>query len=107
MSLASALIIPALAAAQDRRPRPFMLMNLGPATVVGVEISAAGQGQYGHSLIGRVELPAGSALHLTPPSRLDCRADLRVRFDDGRVEDHPGEDLCQPHRLVRVPSPPS
>jgi hypothetical protein len=83
-----------------------MLMNVGPEAVVGVEISAAGQGQYGPSLIGRIALPAGSALHLTPPSRLDCLADLRIRFADGRVEEHAREDLCQAQRVLRVPSAP-
>ncbi len=81
-----------------------MLMNLGPEAVVGVELSAAGQRRFGPSLIGRVELPAGNALHLTPPARLDCLADLRIRFADGRIEEHAGEDLCQAQRILRVPS---
>ena len=54
----------------------------------------------------RIELPAGSALHLTPPARFDCLADLRVRFADGRVEEHAREDLCQAQRVLRVPSAP-
>ncbi|MBR0660758.1 hypothetical protein [Neoroseomonas oryzicola] len=95
-----------LAFAQDRRPHPFMLMNLGPEAVVGVELSPAGEQRYGPSLIGRIELPAGSALHLTPPARFDCIADLRVRFADGRVEEHAREDLCQAQRVLRVPSAP-
>ena len=92
--------------AQERRPHPFMLMNLGPAPVVGVELSPTGEQRYGPSLLGRVELPAGSALHLTPPSRFDCVADLRIRFADGRVEERPREDLCQAQRVLRVPSAP-
>jgi hypothetical protein len=95
------------AAAQDQRPRPFMLMNLGPAIVTAVESSAAGQGRFGVSLIGRVELPPGNALHVTPPAGQGCLADLRIRFSDGRVEDRARLDLCQPgQRVLRVPSPP-
>ena len=81
-----------------------MLMNVGPQPIVSVEASAAGLGQYGASLIGRVELPAGNALHVTPPSRLPCRADLRIRFADGQVEDRAGEDLCQAQRILRISS---
>lgn len=102
----AAALSPMPAAARDRHPRPFMLMNLGPAAVVSVELSAAGRGQYGASLIGRIELPAGSALHLTPPSRMDCRADLRIRFEDGRTDERAGEDLCRTQHIIRVSSAP-
>lgn len=92
------------AAAQD--PRPFMVMNLGPATIVALELSPPGQGQYGPSLIGRVELPPGNALHVTPPPRGGCHGDLRIRFADGRVVDRAREDLCQAQRVLRVSSAP-
>ena len=95
---------PALAQ-QDPRPRPFMLMNLGPAGIVAVEISPAGEGQYGPSLIGRVELPPGNALHLTPPSRSPCVNDLRIRWSDGRAEQRAREDLCQAQRVLRLATP--
>ena len=49
---------------------------------------------------------AAERLHLTPPARFDCIADLRVRFADGRVEEHAREDLCQAQRVLRVPSAP-
>lgn len=95
---------PALAQ-QGPRPRPFVLMNQGPGTIVGVEASPAGQGQYGANLIGRVELPPGNALHITPPSGSACLSDLRIRWSDGRNEDRPREDLCQPQRVLRLTSP--
>lgn len=94
------------ASAQDQQARPFMLMNAGPGIVVSVELSAVGQGRYGPSLIGRIELPAGNALHLTPPSRSDCLADVRIRFADGRVEERPSEDFCQAPHVLRVPATP-
>jgi hypothetical protein len=82
-----------------------MVMNLGPAVIVALEVSAAGQGQYGPSLIGRVELPPGNALHVTPPARGGCLNDLRIRFSDGRIEERAREDLCQPQRVLRISSP--
>jgi len=82
-----------------------MLLNQGPATIVAVELSPAGQGQYGASLIGRVELPPGNALHITPPSRSVCLNDLRIRWDNGRSQELGREDLCQPQRVLRLTSP--
>lgn len=83
-----------------------MLMNQGPGTIVAVEISPAGQARFGSSLIGRVELPPGNALHLTPPSGSACLNDLRIRWSDGRSEERAREDLCQAQRVLRVTSPP-
>ncbi|MBW6401273.1 hypothetical protein KPL78_25670 [Roseomonas sp. HJA6] len=82
-----------------------MLLNLGPGTIVAVELSAAGQGQYSASLIGRVELPPGNALHITPPSHSACVNDLRIRWADGRSQELGREDLCQPQRVLRLTSP--
>jgi hypothetical protein len=61
---------------------------------------------YGPALIGRVELPAGSALHLTPPARMECRADLRIRFEDGRTDERAGEDFCRTQHIIRVSAAP-
>ena len=80
-------------------------MNQGPGVIVAVEISPAGQGQYGANLIGRVELPPGNALHITPPARSACLNDLRIRWLDGRSQDRPREDFCQPRRVLRLTSP--
>ena len=66
-----------------------MVMNQGPAAIVGLELSAVGQRQFGSSLIGRVELPPGNALHVTPPSGSGCLSDLRIRWSDGRAEERP------------------
>jgi hypothetical protein len=91
--------------AQDQRPRSFMLTNGGSAVVVAVEMSPGGQARFGPSLIGRVELPPGHALHLTPPPGSPCVNDLRIRWSDGRVEDRAREDLCQPQRVIRLAPP--
>ncbi|MBR0672199.1 hypothetical protein [Neoroseomonas soli] len=82
-----------------------MLMNLGPADIIAVEMSPAGEAQYGASLIGRVELPPGNALHITPPSRNPCMNDLRIRWSDGRTEERAREDFCQPQRVLRLSTP--
>jgi len=81
------------------------MLNLGPADIVAVEISPAGEGHYGPSLIGRVELPPGNALHITPPSRSPCLNDLRVRWSTGRAEDRAAEDLCRSQRVLRLTTP--
>ena len=94
------------AAQQEPRPRPFTLMNLGPQTITAVELSPAGQGRYGASLIGRVELPPGNALHLTPPRDAACLADLRIRWSGGRSEERRREDLCEARQPLRLSSPP-
>jgi len=94
------------AAAQgDEGARPFTLFNAGPGIVAAVEISPAGQGRHGASLIGRVALPAGSALHITPPRGTPCLADLRIRWSDGRSEERAGLDLCRPQRAIRIAGP--
>lgn len=95
----------ALAAQADVRPRSFTLANAGPGTILAVELSAAGEDRFGPSLIGRVELPAGQSLHITLPARGPCRGDLRIRWDNGRVEDRAGEDLCQASRMLRLTTP--
>jgi hypothetical protein len=79
-----------------------MLMNGGAAPVVALELSPSGQARFGASLLGRVELPPGSALHLTPPAGTPCLNDLRIRWADGRVEDRAREDLCQAQRMIRL-----
>lgn len=84
-----------------------MLLNQGPGTIVAVELSPAGRGQFGASLIGRIELPPGNALHITLPSRSDCLNDLRIRWLDGRSQELAREDFCQPQRVLRVASPSS
>jgi len=91
---------------QEARARTFMLMNQGPGTVTALELSPAGQGQFSASLIGRVELPPGNALHVTPPAGSGCLNDLRIRWSDGRAEERPREDLCQAQRILRLTTPP-
>jgi hypothetical protein len=81
------------------------MMNLGPAILVAVEISPAGQARFGQSLIGRVELPPGNALYITPPNGSACLSDLRIRWSDGRAEERAGEDLCRAQRVLRVTTP--
>jgi len=88
--------------AQDQRPRTFTLMNGGAAAVVAVEVSPSGQARFGDSMIGRVELPPGNALHMTPPPGTPCLSDLRIRWADGRIEQRVREDLCQPQRMIRL-----
>lgn len=82
-----------------------MLLNQGPATIVAVELSPAGQGQYGANLIGRVELPPGNALHITPPSQSSCSADLRIRWSDGRSQDLTQQDICRSQQVLRLATP--
>lgn len=91
---------------QQARARTFMLMNQGPGTVVALELSPAGQGRFSASLIGRVELPPGNALHVTPPAGSGCLNDLRIRWSDGRAEERLREDLCQAQRILRLTTPP-
>jgi len=82
-----------------------MLMNQGPGTIVAVELSPAGNQRFGSSLLGRVELPAGNALHLTPPRDMPCRCDLRIRWSNGAVESRGGEDLCRAQRVITLSTP--
>jgi len=85
--------------------RPFTLLNAGPGIITAVEVSPAGLARHGASLIGRVALPPGSALHITPPRDTPCLADLRIRWSDGRSEERARLDLCQPQRVIRITSP--
>jgi hypothetical protein len=89
----------------DQRPRTFNVLNQGPQAIVALELSPAGASRFGPSLIGRVELPPGNALHVTPPSDAGCLNDLRIRWSDGRAEERAREDLCQAQRVLRLATP--
>jgi hypothetical protein len=93
------------AVAQDQRPRPFMLMNGGADAVVAVEMSPSGEARFGASMLGRIELPPGNALHLTPPTGAPCLNDLRIRWANGRVEERARQDLCQARQFIRLTPP--
>jgi hypothetical protein len=94
------------AAAQDGQgARPFTVFNAGPGIITAVEVSPAGQARHGASLIGRVALPAGSALHITPPRDTPCLADLRIHWSDGRTEERARLDLCQTQSVIRIATP--
>jgi hypothetical protein len=103
--LVALVLFAAPAVAQDQRPRPFMLMNGGADAVVALEISPSGEARFGTSMLGRIELPPGNALHLTPPAGAPCLNDLRIRWANGRVEERARQDLCQPRQFIRLTPP--
>jgi len=81
-----------------------MLLNQGPDTVVSVQCAPSTEQRWGANMIGRVQLPAGNSLHITPRERTTCRFDLRIVWAGGHEEERRGEDLCQPNRVYRVSS---
>lgn len=80
----------------------FTVVNAGREPIVSVQASPVTDQGWGANLIGRVQIPAGSALAVTPRERNTCLFDLRVTWADGRQVERRRENFCGTSRIYRL-----
>ena len=73
------------------------VVNQAGATVRSIQIGPAGAGSFGANRL-RSQLPPNAEARIGYST--GCPADLRLGFDDGRVEDHLGLDACSDPRVL-------
>lgn len=93
---------PGLALAQNPPPGRFLVVNAGQQTITGVQASPVTDSNWGENLIGRVYIPAGATLAVTPRERDTCLFDLRITWADGRRDERRRENFCGQNRTFRV-----
>ena len=74
------------------------VVNHAGAAIRSIQIGPAGAGSLGANRL-RSQLPPDAEARIGYSA--GCPADVRLGFDDGRTEDHPGLDACSdPHVLT-------
>ena len=73
------------------------VVNHAGATIRSIQIGPAGAGSFGANRL-RSQLPPNAEARIG--YSVGCPADLRLGFDDGRVEDHLGLDACSDPRVL-------
>lgn len=80
----------------------FLVFNTGQSPIVSVQASPVTDQNWGTNLIGRVNIPTGSALAITPRDRGTCLFDMRVVWADGRQVERRRENFCGLSRVFRL-----
>lgn len=93
---------PPAAPAVPQSPVRFLVFNTGREPIVSVQASPVTDQNWGVNLIGRVQIPPGSALAITPRERTTCLFDLRVTWADGRQVERRQENFCGMSRVYRL-----
>jgi len=108
-ALAVAFAMPAFGQPNTPAPAPgqqvparFHVVNAGREPIVAVSASPVTDTSWGPNLIGRVYIPPGSSLAITPRERNTCLFDLRISWADGRHEERRRENFCGASRTYRV-----
>lgn len=79
------------------------VVNHAGATIQSIQVAPAGAASFGANRL-RSQLPPSAEARIGYSA--GCPADLRLGFDDGRTEDHPGLDACSdPHVVVAGAAP--
>ncbi len=73
------------------------VVNHAGATIRSIQVGPAGAGSLGANRL-RSQLPSNTEARIAYST--GCPADLRLGFDDGRVEDHLGLDACSDPRVL-------
>ena len=73
------------------------VVNHAGATIRSIQIGPAGAGSFGANRL-QSQLPPNAEARIGYST--GCPADLRLGFDDGRVEDHLGLDACSDPRVL-------
>jgi S1-C subfamily serine protease len=79
---------------QPPRSADTMIINQGPATVVGLFAQAASGGDWGQDRLGSGTLRAAGRFHLRLPAEQGCSFNLRIQFAGGAVDNRSNVDLC-------------
>lgn len=80
------------------------VVNHAGATIRSIQVGPAGGGSFGANRL-RSQLPPNAEARIGYST--GCPADLRLGFDDGRVEDHLGLDVCSDPRVLTGSSTPT
>lgn len=99
---ALALLAPLAAAAQQPPPLRFTVINVGREPIVGVHASPVTDTNWGSNLLGRIHIPPGSTIAVSPRERDTCLFDLRIVWNDGREEERRRENFCGQNRVYRT-----
>lgn len=92
---------------QPPRSADTMIINQGPATVVGLFAQAASGGDWGQDRLGNGTLRAAGRFHLRLAADQGCSFNLRIQFAGGAVDNRNNVDLCAtPELLLSVRSQP-
>lgn len=73
------------------------VVNHGAGTLHSIQIAPAGAASFGANRL-RSQLPPNAEARIGYSA--GCPADLRLGFDDGRIEDHLGLDACGDPRVL-------
>ena len=79
----------------------FSLINETGRDITHVYISTPGDGVWSFDLLDMSRLLPGQETRIAIPDFEGCRANVRVRYADGRLGYWPGIDLCKV-RTVRL-----
>lgn len=87
----------ALPAAAWAEAHAVTVVNHAAGTIRSIQIAPAGTASFGANRL-RSLLPPNTEARIGYSA--GCPADLRLGFDDGRIEDHPGLDACSDPRVL-------
>lgn len=82
------------------RSADTMIINQGPATVVGLFAQAASGGDWGQDRLGSSTLRAAGRFHLRLSADQGCSFNLRIHFAGGAVDNRTNVDLCGTPELL-------
>ena len=95
--LAAPLGIALLPGASWAEAHAVTVVNHAGATIRSIQIGPAGAGSLGANRL-RSQLPPNAEARIGYST--GCPADLRLGFDDGRIEDHLGLGVCSDPRVL-------
>lgn len=79
------------------------VVNHAAGTIRSIQIAPAGAASFGANRLSS-QLPPNAAARIGYST--GCPADLRLGFDDGRIEDHLGLDACSDPQVLTGSSAP-
>lgn len=92
---------------QPNRSVDTMIVNQGPATVVGLFTQTQGAASWGNDHLGAGTLRPQGRFHLRKQAAQGCTWNIRIVFAGGHIDERTGIDLCaMPELLVAGRSAP-
>jgi len=102
LAAAVLMLLPGIALAQNPPPGRFLVVNAGSQMITLVQASPVTDSNWGENLIGRIYIPPGATLAVSPRERDTCLFDLRITWADGRRDERRRENFCGQNRIFRV-----
>jgi hypothetical protein len=82
------------------RSADTMIINQGPATVVGLHLQPVAGGDWGQDRLGSGTLRATGRFHLRLPADQGCSWNVRIQYAGGATENRNNVDLCGTPELL-------